>query len=81
MKFVEALETEATEQLESIRQYRLHAGSDRERSTRAKLALGVVGAYVGLRRTIANERTNALVEKKLLLDVVGGTLPALSDGK
>lgn len=77
MKFIEALEVEAVEQLAEIRAYR--AGTaDGEMRQRAKTALGVIGAYVRLRATLANERSNDLIERRLL----GGAEPlALSVGE
>jgi hypothetical protein len=65
--FVSALGTEATEQLAAIREYRLREGSDAgDLRLRAKMALGVVSAYVRLRATLANEKSNELIERRLL---------------
>lgn len=71
--FVDALEAEATEQLKELSAARTYQGTNPEYRQRAKLAIGVIGAYVRLRATIANEKTNELVERRL-----GGvpTLPA-----
>jgi len=63
--FVKALEAEATEQLAEIRQYRAYQGNNPEYARRAKMAIGVIGAYVRLRATMANEQTNRLVEIRL----------------
>lgn len=64
--FVEALEQEAQEQLNSVRAYRTYQGKDPEYRNRAKLAIGVIGAYVRLRATMANEKSNQLIERRLL---------------
>lgn len=66
--FVAALEAEATQQLSEIRAYRTYQGNNPEYGKRAKMAIGVIGAYVRLRATIANEKTNELVERRLLGD-------------
>ena len=63
--FLDGLANEATEQLESIRSYRTYQGTDPDRWKRAKLAIGVIGAYVRLRATTANERSNDLIERRL----------------
>lgn len=65
-KFVEALADEATEQLQSIKAYRTYQGNNPDYGKRAKLAIGVIGAYVKLRGTIANERSNELITIKLI---------------
>ena len=64
--FVEALEAEALEELATIRQYRTYQGTNSDYRGRAKIAIAVIGAYVRLRATMANERTNELVERRLL---------------
>jgi len=63
--FVEALESEATDQLAEIRRYRTYQGDNPDYARRAKMAIGVIGAYVRLRATMANEQTNKLVELRL----------------
>jgi hypothetical protein len=66
-KFVEALEEEAVQQLAELRRYRVNASKDNpDLRARAKLAIGVIGAYVRLRATIENGRSNDLVERRLL---------------
>ena len=65
MEFVKALEAEATEQLSVIRKARTYQGSDPDCFRRAKLAIGVIGAYVRLRATMANEKSNELIERRL----------------
>lgn len=69
--FIDALEAEAYEQLDLIRQYRTSLKSnDPEARLRAKGAIGVIGAYVRLRATLANEKTNELVERRLSIGEV-----------
>lgn len=63
--FIGALESEATQQLSAIREYRTYQGNNAEFRNRAKVALGVIGAYVRLRATVANEHTNRLVERRM----------------
>ncbi len=65
--FLDALESEATDQLSAIREFRVYQGDNPDYRNRAKLALGVIGAYVRLRATLANEKTNELVERRLTL--------------
>lgn len=65
-KFVNALEDEAVNQLEAIREYRAYQGSNPDYAKKAKMAIGVIGAYVRLRATLANEKTNELVEMRLV---------------
>jgi hypothetical protein len=79
-KFVEALESEATEQLDAVREYRVYKGNNQDYAKRAKLAIGVIGAYVRLRATMANERSNDLIERRLLSgDGIGQA--QIGDGK
>jgi hypothetical protein len=73
--FIEALESEAVEQLAALREYRTYQGANAEYRLRAKLAIGVIGAYVRLRATVANEKTNQLVEMRLV-GAAMGALPA-----
>jgi len=47
--FVKRLEEEAVEQLDEIRKYR--TTTDGDARARAKMAIGVIGAYVRLRAT------------------------------
>ncbi len=75
-QFVEALESEASEQLSEIAAARTYQGSNPEYRQRAKLAIGVIGAYVRLRATMANERSNDLIERRLL---GGGEQKALTE--
>jgi hypothetical protein len=65
MTFVDALEAEAVEQLGAIREFRAYQGSNPEYTKRAKMAVGVIGAYVRLRATMANERSNELIARRL----------------
>lgn len=76
---LDALKEEAIAQVASIRAYRTYQGENPEYRQRAKLAIGVIGAYVRLRATLANERTNDLVELRLvgkreIPKLVGATL-------
>lgn len=64
--FVKRLEEEAVEQLSEIRTYRLTRADLGDGRARAKMAIGVIGAYVRLRATLANERSNDLIELRLL---------------
>lgn len=65
-QFVEALESEATEQLAAIREFRTYQGNNPDYGKRAKMAIGVIGAYVRLRATMANEKSNDLIERRIL---------------
>ncbi len=69
-KFVDALEEEATAQLDEIKAHRAYQGSNPEYYKRAKMAIGVIGSYVRLRATLANEKTNELVERRLSIQAV-----------
>lgn len=62
---VEALEEEARAQLSEIRAFRTYRGSDPDYRQRAKLAIGVIGSYVRLRATMANDRSNELIALRL----------------
>lgn len=65
--FLNALESEALEQLAELRKYRTYQGvNNSDYAKRAKVALGVIGSYVRLRGTIANEQTNELVRVRLM---------------
>ncbi len=64
--FVTALEGEAVEQLDAIKQFRTYQGNNPDYHKRAKMAIGVIGAYVRLRATMANEKSNDLIERRLL---------------
>jgi hypothetical protein len=75
MKLIDALEVEALDQLAEIRSYRSGGGQ----KERAKVALGVIGSYVRLRATLANERTNELVAARLGLSAQEG--PKLIEGE
>lgn len=66
-KFIDDLEDEAREQLQLIREYRTSQTNDPEAKSRAKGAIGLIGAYVRLRATLANEKTNELVERRLAM--------------
>lgn len=66
--FVEALEGEATEQLDAIREARIYKGNNPDYHKRAKMALGVIGSYVRLRATMANEKSNDLIERRLIAE-------------
>lgn len=74
--FVKALEVEAIEQLELIRAYRVYQGANPDYKHRAKMAIGVIGAYVRLCATVENARTNDLVELRLLGPMKGDEAPA-----
>lgn len=63
--FVDELAAEAGEQLKELRKYRIYAGTSSEPKARAKLAVGVIGAYVRLRATLANERAIDLAMERL----------------
>lgn len=65
-RFIDELEGEAREQLKAIREERAYGGKSPEYMKRAKVAIGIIGAYVRLRATLANEHTNALVERRLM---------------
>lgn len=79
--FVEALEREATAQLDEIRAARVYQGTNPEYRQKAKIAIGVIGAYVRLRATMANEHTNRLVELRMLGPSAPGLLPAGDSGE
>lgn len=66
MEFVTALEAEAVEQLSAIRAARTYQGENPDYQRRAKLAIGLIGAYVRLRATMANEKSNELIEMRIL---------------
>lgn len=74
-KFVEALEEEAIEQLGAFRAYRVYQGENPDYKQRAKIAIGVIGSYVRLRATIANEKSNELIERRM--DALGGGADAV----
>lgn len=65
-EFVVALEAEAKDQLQAIREFRTYQGSNPEYHKRAKMAIGVIGNYVRLRATMANERSNDLIAMRML---------------
>lgn len=67
MAFINDLEAEATEQLQCIRDARIYQGSNPEYRAKAKTAIGVIGSYVRLRATLANERSNDLIERRMNL--------------
>jgi hypothetical protein len=50
-----------------IRENRTSGTNNPEAKVAAKGALGLIHAYVRLRATLANEKTNELVERRLLL--------------
>jgi len=66
-KILESLENEAVLQLGEIRTLREERSPKNfeENIKRAKVACVVVGSYVRLRATMANEETNRLVSKRL----------------
>lgn len=76
--FIQALEDEAYEQLAAIREARIYSGSNPDFRLRAKQALGVIGGYVRLRATMANERSNELMTMRIL---GSGAAKALSSGE
>jgi len=57
-KFLVALEDEATSQIGEIRAFRTYKGQNPEYHHRAKVAIGVIGAFVRLLATIENRRYN-----------------------
>ena len=65
--FVQALEDEATLQLDAIAEARAYKGNNPDYHKRAKMAIGVIGAYVRLRATLANEKSNDLIERRMLV--------------
>lgn len=65
MSFIDALEMEAREQLTVLKETRVANSVTPDSARRTKLAIGVIGAYVRLRATLANERTNELVARRL----------------
>lgn len=76
MEFIKKLEEEAVEQLSELRKYRIYQGTDPDKRQRAKLAIGVIGSYVRLRATMANERSNELISQRLLTAGASGELPS-----
>lgn len=64
--FVDMLAEEAKEQLAEVRKERAYQGNNPDYHKRAKIALGIIGSYVRLRATMANEQTNRLVEMRML---------------
>jgi hypothetical protein len=64
---IEALEGEAVEQLEEVKAFRTHRNKNTfdEYQKRAKVALGIIGGYIRLRATVANEETNRLVAMRV----------------
>jgi hypothetical protein len=75
-----ALEGEAMEQISMIREYRNYQGNNPEYRQRAKIAIGVIGACVRLRATMANEKSNELIERRLLSQEAQEAQPALPAG-
>jgi hypothetical protein len=67
-KMLEALEEEAVAQLDEVKTLRTHRSVKTfdEYMKRAKVACVIIGSYVRLRATIANEETNRLVEQRLV---------------
>lgn len=76
---IDILEEEALEQVKELRAYRTYRGTDQDRFRRARVALGVVGSYVRLRATLANEQTNQLVAERMTREI-GPAIPAI-EGK
>lgn len=73
--FLGALEDEALEYLSEIRTARAYQGSNPEYKQRAKTAISVIGLYVRLRATMANERSNELIAIRMGVDgrkLIGG---------
>lgn len=62
---IDELEAEAIAQLGEVKKYRTYQGSNPEFRQKAKLAIGIIGSYVRLRATLANEETNRLVAARL----------------
>lgn len=67
-KFIDLLQEEAAAQIAEIRAYRVYQGTNTEYRNKAKLAIGVIGSYVRLRATMANERSNDLIAQRMLQD-------------
>ena len=65
-KFLDALGEEAHEQIANISAARIYEGDNPSYRLKAKIAIGVIGAYVRLCATIENQRTNDLVLARLL---------------
>lgn len=70
-EFIREMEEEAREQLKEIRAARLYQGTNPDYRYRAKTAVGVIGAYVRLRATMANEEGIRLATRRLEMDVAG----------
>jgi hypothetical protein len=64
MEFINVLEKEAQAQLAAVRSFREGKGDLKA----ARIAIGVIGAYVRLRATMANERSNQLIAYRLALE-------------
>jgi hypothetical protein len=66
-RLIEALEDEAVEQLSEVKAFRTNRSEKHfdNYQKRAKVALGIIGGYVRLRATVANEETNRLVAMRL----------------
>jgi hypothetical protein len=78
--FVEMLESEAKGQLAEVQAYRAYRGNNGDYAKRAKLAIGVIGAYVRLRATMANERSNELIAMRIGAESATKALPAKDGG-
>lgn len=78
--FVELLEDEAREELAQLRAARTYQGDNPTYRHKAKQAIMVIGSYVRLRATLANEHSNRLIEARLLQSVQPEQR-ALGDGK
>lgn len=79
-KMLEPLEDEALEQIAEIKKYRTYQGQNPEYRHRAKLAIGVIGAVVRLRATLANEESNRLISVRLLGDSKGSARLLIASG-
>jgi hypothetical protein len=77
-KLIIALEEEAVEQLKEIKALREHRSERtfKEYMQRAKVACVVMGSYVKLRGTLANEETNRLVAQRLEIEPPRNVTPA-----
>ena len=71
--FLKAIEEEAREHISELKRHRIYRGTDPDYRARAKIALGVIGAYVRHRATLANETSNTLILRRL--EMADGSAP------
>jgi hypothetical protein len=77
-RLLEALESEVLAGFDAIRAYRTYRGNDPDYHRRAKFELGLMGNYVRLRATLANEESNRLIAIRM---AGGGELPPAAERK